>query len=157
MDALPVTELVDLPFASKVRTIYDGQEVGVMHACGHDNHVAILTSGAVAEVVIGPGVPVTYNDPALTEMMIPTLRRVARDGNARVTNPGTCAEDFSFFQEKIPGLYFGLGVTPDGIDMETVAGTHSPMFFADEAALPIGVRAMTHLAVDYLTASAPAD
>ncbi|MDE2955515.1 MAG: amidohydrolase [Bacteroidota bacterium] len=42
MDALPVTELVDLPFASKVTTEYNGQWVGVMHACGHDLHVAIL-------------------------------------------------------------------------------------------------------------------
>jgi len=42
MDALPVTELVDLPFASKVTTEYNGQRVGVMHACGHDLHVAIL-------------------------------------------------------------------------------------------------------------------
>ena len=49
MDALPVTELVDLPFASKVRTTYNGQEVGVMHACGHDNHVAILMG--VADVL----------------------------------------------------------------------------------------------------------
>lgn len=46
MDALPVTEMVDLPFASKVRTDYNGQEVGVMHACGHDNHVAILMGAA---------------------------------------------------------------------------------------------------------------
>ena len=51
MDALPVTEQVDLPFASKVRTTYNGQEVGVMHACGHDNHVAILMG--VAEVLAG--------------------------------------------------------------------------------------------------------
>src|SRR5690606_13491938 len=51
MDALPVTELVDLPFASKVRAEYNGQEVGVMHACGHDNHVAILMG--VAEVLAG--------------------------------------------------------------------------------------------------------
>ena len=49
MDALPVTEQVDLPFASKVRTTYNGQEVGVMHACGHDNHVAILMG--VADVL----------------------------------------------------------------------------------------------------------
>lgn len=42
MDALPVTERVDLPFASKVKTIYKDVEVGVMHACGHDTHVAIL-------------------------------------------------------------------------------------------------------------------
>ena len=46
MDGLPVTERVDLPFASKVRTTYNGQEVGVMHACGHDNHVAILMGAA---------------------------------------------------------------------------------------------------------------
>src|SRR5688572_27088322 len=42
MDGLPVTELVDLPFASKVRATFEGQEVGVMHACGHDTHVAML-------------------------------------------------------------------------------------------------------------------
>jgi len=51
MDALPVTEQVDVPFASKVRTTYNGQEVGVMHACGHDAHVAILLG--VAEVLSG--------------------------------------------------------------------------------------------------------
>ena len=49
MDALPVTEMVDLPFASRERAIYNGQEVGVMHACGHDNHVAILMG--VADVL----------------------------------------------------------------------------------------------------------
>jgi len=51
MDALPVTERVDVPFASKVRTEYNGEEVGVMHACGHDTHVAILMG--VAEVLAG--------------------------------------------------------------------------------------------------------
>ena len=51
MDALPVTEMVDLPFASTVRTEYAGQEVGVMHACGHDNHMAVLMGAA--EVLAG--------------------------------------------------------------------------------------------------------
>src|SRR5687767_12102789 len=51
MDALPVTEQVDLPFASKVKTTYNGQEVGVMHACGHDTHVAMLMGAA--EVLAG--------------------------------------------------------------------------------------------------------
>ncbi|MGH7555544.1 MAG: amidohydrolase, partial [Longimicrobiales bacterium] len=51
MDALPVTEMVDLPFASKVRTTYNGQDVGVMHACGHDNHVAMLMGAA--EILAG--------------------------------------------------------------------------------------------------------
>ena len=49
MDALPVTERVDLPFASKVRAEYNGQDVGVMHACGHDAHTAILMG--VAEIL----------------------------------------------------------------------------------------------------------
>ena len=49
MDALPVVERVNLPFASKVKSTYDGKEVGVMHACGHDTHVAILMS--VAEIL----------------------------------------------------------------------------------------------------------
>jgi len=46
MDALPVTEIVDLPYASKVKTTYLGKDVGVMHACGHDTHVAMLMGAA---------------------------------------------------------------------------------------------------------------
>ena len=324
MDALPVTEQVDLPFASRVRTEYNGEEVGVMHACGHDNHVAILmgvaevlaalgddlpgtvkfifqpaeegppagedggadmmiregvlqnprpdaifglhvwptpvgtlgwrsggmmasadgfsilvrgrqthgavpwagidpivvasqivlglqtipsrqldatltpsivtvgsihggnrgniipeevelvgtlrtfdmatreqmhervtrtamsiaeSAGASAEVSIGIGVPVTANDPELTRRMLPTLQRVAGDGLVE-TPRITGAEDFSFFQEAIPGLFFFLGVAPD--DPERVHPNHSPRFYADERALPLGVQSMTALALDFL-------
>jgi amidohydrolase len=326
MDALPVTEQVDLPFASKVRTTWNGQEVGVMHACGHDNHVAILmgtaevlagmreqlpgtvtflfqpaeegaprgeeggaevmiregaldnprvgaifglhvftgplgsigyraggfmasgdtfritvkgrqthgaqpwrgvdpivvgsqivlglqtivsrqvelpatpavisagifrsgvrsniipddaylegtirvfdeairedihrrvrqtaesiaaASGAAAEVEIEPGNPVTFNDPDLTRRMLPTLERVA-PGKVMERPPQTVAEDFSLYQKKIPGLFVFLGVTPADQDWRTAASNHSPMFFADEGALPVGVRLLTSLAVDYL-------
>jgi amidohydrolase len=328
MDALPVTEEVDLPFASKVRTTYNGQDVGVMHACGHDNHVAILmgvaevlagmrarlpgtvkfifqpaeegpprgegggaemmiaegaldnpkpsaifglhvfpyptgeiryrpggamassdavrivvrgrqthgampwagvdpvvvaaqiviglqtiasrqvdvtkapaivtigainggvrnniipdsvvmigtirtfdsgvqrdvhervrrtaeaiasSAGATAAVTIDLGAPVTYNDPALTERMLPTLRRVA-SGAVVLNAAQTTAEDFSRYQQRIPGLFVFLGVTPPGTDPRTAAPNHSPRFFADEAALPVGVRTLAHLAVDYLSA-----
>ncbi|MGG2362133.1 M20/M25/M40 family metallo-hydrolase, partial [Salmonella enterica] len=51
MDALPVSEEVDVPFASKVKTTYNGRETGVMHACGHDAHTAILMG--VAEIFAG--------------------------------------------------------------------------------------------------------
>jgi amidohydrolase len=60
------------------------------------------------------------------------------------------AEDFSYFQQKVPGMYFFLGVTPRDRDPQTVAANHSPLFFADEAALPVGVRSLAHLALDYL-------
>jgi amidohydrolase len=329
MDALPVTEQVDVPFASKVRAMYNGQDVGVMHACGHDAHVAILmgvaevlagmrrdlpgtvkfifqpaeegvpsgedggaammiaegaldnpkpgaifglhvfpypagelmyrpggimasadalrivvrgrqthgaqpwsgidpivvtsqivlglqtitsrqvditaapaivtigavnggvrnniipdsvvmigtirafdaamrrdiwmrvrrtaegiaqSAGATAIVTIDSGPPVTYNDPALTERMAPTLRRVVGGDNVGISEAKTTAEDFSRYQEKIPGLFFFLGITPPGTDPHTAAPNHSPRFFVDEAALPVGVRALSHLAVDYLTA-----
>jgi amidohydrolase len=328
MDALPVTEEVDVPFASKVRTTYNGQEVGVMHACGHDTHVAMLmgaaevlagmrrdlpgtvvfifqpaeegppagerggaelmiaegaldnpkpsaifglhvipypageiryrpggamasadairivvrgrqthgaqpwagvdpivvaaqvviglqtitsrqvditaapaivtvgainggvrnniipdsvvmlgtirtfdaavrrdihervrrtaesiaqSAGATARVVIDTGPPVTYNDPALTERMLPTLRAAAGAANVRLALPLTPAEDFSRYQERIPGLFFFLGITPPGADPRTVAANHSPRFFVDEAALPVGVRALALVAVDYLS------
>ncbi|MEE4359912.1 MAG: amidohydrolase [Pseudomonadales bacterium] len=325
MDGLPVTELVDLPFASRVRTTYNGEEVGVMHACGHDNHVAILmgvaevlaglgdalpgtvlfvfqpaeegapdgeeggadlmlregvfadpqpevafglhvfptpvgtistragglmassdsyairvkgrqthgalpwagidpivvasqivmglqtipsrqldatltpsivtvgaihggvrgniipeqvemigtlrtfdaqtrtqihervtrtaeqiaaSAGATAEVEIDIGYPVTANDPALVQRMLPTLERVA--GKGYVESPRvTAAEDFSYFAEAVPGLFFFLGVAPE--DPSLVFPNHSPRFYADERALPIGVAAMTALTLDYLT------
>ena len=327
MDALPVTEQVDLPFASTVRTTYNGQEVGVMHACGHDNHVAILmgvadvlasvrddlpgsvkfifqpaeegaptgerggaelmleegafedptpeavfglhvspgpvghltyrsgpamassdglrivvrgrqthgalpwggvdpivvssqivlglqtiasrqlpvtltpsiitigsihggvrgniipdevemvgtirtfdedvredihgrirqtaeqiaaSAGATAEVSISQGYPVTENDPALTERMVPTLQQVAGDTPVTTRDLLTAAEDFSYFQRQAPGLFIGLGVTPLDQDPATAPRNHSPLFFADEAALLVGVRALANLAVDYM-------
>ena len=324
MDALPVEEQVDLPFASRVRTEYSGREVGVMHACGHDNHVAILmgvaevlaavredlpgtvkfifqpaeegppagedggaslmveegvlgdpqvdavfglhvfpfpvgtvgyrsgglmasadsfsitvrgrqthgavpwggidpivvasqivlglqtipsrqldatltpsivtvgainggvrnniipeevemigttrtfdqatreqihqrlvrtatriadSAGATAEVQIDLGTGVTFNDPDLTRRMLPTLQDVAGDGAIEVPRT-TTAEDFSVFQENVPGLFVFLGVAPD--DPELVHPNHSPRFYADERALPLGVEVITRLAVDYL-------
>lgn len=324
MDALPVTEQVDLPFASTVTTEYNGEEVGVMHACGHDNHVAILmgvaevlaglgdklpgtvkflfqpaeegapegeeggadlmldegafdkptpeavfglhvfpmpvgviasrpegimassdrfeitvkgkqthgampwlgidpvvtasqivlglqtipsrqldatltpsvvsvgrieggvrnniipgkvelegtirtfdaatrsdihqrvattaeqiaaSAGASAEVSVDLGYPVTRNDKALYRRMAPTLERVAGPGFVEAPRV-TGAEDFSYFAEEIPGLFFFLGVAPE--DPALVHPNHSPRFYADERALPLGVSALTALTLDYL-------
>jgi amidohydrolase len=332
MDGLPVTEQVDVPFASKVRTTWNGEEVGVMHACGHDCHVAILmgvaevlagmrsklrgtvkfifqpaeemppdgeeggakmmiaqgalenpvpqaifglhvtsrlnvgtigyrpgptmassdrfqitvhgkqTHGAApwlgvdpivtaAQVILGmqtvvsrgvdisrePAVvtvgmirggvreniipdsvemrgtirtfeegmrddihervttlaeaisrgsragctvciqknyPVTINDPALTEAMVPTLQRVAGPDGLELVSKVTGAEDFSFFQRVIPGLFFFVGVTPPEIDPAKAYSNHSPKFFADERGLLIGVRSLAHLTCDYLESRA---
>jgi amidohydrolase len=109
------------------------------------------SAGATAQVTIEPGYPVTFNDPALTERMAPTLRQVAGAGSVGAAIPQTTAEDFSRYEQKVPGLFFFLGITPPGADPKTVAPNHSPRFFVDEAALGVGVRAMAHLAVDYLS------
>ncbi len=326
MDALPVTELVDLPFRSRVRTQWQGAEVGVMHACGHDNHVAILmgaaevlagmkatlpgtvkfifqpaeeglggakamiadgalrdpepraifglhvwpstvgeigvragpqmaaagnfsiivkgvqthgsqpwsgvdpivvsaqiilglqtiasrqvnvaylpsvltvgqiqggnrsniipdsvvlvgtlrtfddvmradiasritrtaqdiatSAGATAIVKIDQGGLVQANDTSLTERMAPTLRRAAGHGGFKFINPIMGSEDFPEFTRNIPGVFFFLGVTPAGNDPAKAPANHSPLFFADEAALETGVRAMSSLVVDYLSSPA---
>jgi amidohydrolase len=327
MDGLPVTEQVDVPFRSRVRTMYNGQEVGVMHACGHDNHVAILmgaaellagmkaqipgtvvfifqpaeeghpdggggaermiadgvmdnpkidaifglhvwsgpagelsyrpgptmaasnayrvtivgrqthganpwggvdpivvgaqvvlglqtivsrqvnitenpavvtvgqfnagvrnniisdtavligtirtfsdvqrndifrrieataqhiaaSAGAKATVQIDSGYIVTRNDEALTQRMVPTLQRVAGGADKLKIEPlMTGAEDFSYFQARVPGLFIFLGVTPPSQDWATRPRNHSPFFAADESALPVGVQAMASLALDWL-------
>jgi amidohydrolase len=111
------------------------------------------SAGAAALVTIDSGPPVTYNDPALAERMAPTLRRVVGAGAVGTAQAKTTAEDFSRYQEKIPGLFFFLGITPPGTDPRTAAPNHSPRFFVDEAALPVGVRALAHLAVDYLVST----
>ena len=78
------------------------------------------------------------------------LKRVAGAENVRVGPLTGTAEDFSFYQQKVPGMFFFLGVTPKDRDIKTAPANHSPLFFADESALPVGVRAMANLALDYL-------
>ena len=107
-------------------------------------------SGATAEISYGIGYPVTINDRALTERMAPTLKRVAGADRVRIGPLTGTSEDFSFFQQKVPGMFFFLGVTPKDQDPKTVPQNHSPLFFADESALPVGVRALTNLAIDYM-------
>ncbi len=331
MDALPVTEEVDLPFASKVRSTYAGQEVGVMHACGHDAHTAILLGVATAlagmrqelpgevmfifqpaeegsppgeeggaklmlkegvfdkakpDAVLGlhvfytlhagqvgvregpllagsdrfkirvlgaqthgaqpwrgvdpivtaaaivsqaqtivsrqldisklpavltfgmfqggvryniipdkvelegtvrtfdkdmrddlfqrlrrtaegvaaaqgarveleapmPGAqnPVTRNDSALTKRLRPSLEKAVGKDNVIDVPPNMVAEDFSYFADAVPGMYFFVGVVPPGQDLATAAPNHSPKFFMDEKALDVGTRAMLQTAVDFL-------
>jgi amidohydrolase len=107
-------------------------------------------AGAKAEVAITPGYPITYNDPALTEQTVPTLRRVAGAENTAVVNPTLGAEDFSFYQQNVPGLFFWLGIRPPNQTPEEAPSNHSPRFYVDESGLGLGVRALAHVAVDYL-------
>ncbi|MCX4241509.1 amidohydrolase [Paraliomyxa miuraensis] len=121
-------------------------------------HMARLTaeaSGATAEVTIDLGYPVVDNDPMLLSRMLPTLQRVAGPGRLRERQPVLGAEDFAFYQQRIPGLFFFLGIVPEGTPVAQAPSNHSPRFLADEAALGIGVRAMSHLVADYLFAAQP--
>jgi amidohydrolase len=110
------------------------------------------SGGGTATVAIEEGYPITYNDPAVTEQMAPTLRRVAGNANVAVVNAVLGAEDFSFFQQKVPGLFFWLGTRPKNETPEHAASNHSPLFYIDESGLELGVRAIAHVAFDYLSA-----
>ena len=89
-----------------------------------------MGAGATVEVRIDKGPPVTANDPALTARMLPTLERVA-PGRVKESELITGAEDFTFFQREVPGLFFFLGITPKA-EMGKAAQNHSPRFFVDE-------------------------
>jgi amidohydrolase len=104
-------------------------------------------AGASADVEIDMGYGVTRNDPDLYRRMAPTLRSVAGDGFIEAQQT-TTAEDFSYFANEVPGLFLFLGVAPD--DPELVYPNHSPRFYADERALPVGMRALTALTLDYM-------
>ncbi len=108
---------------------------------------AAAAVGASAETQIKQGYPVTVNSPQLVAEMRPVLEAVV--GSAKVLEPGliTGAEDFSFYAQEVPGMFFFLGVTPAGKDPATVASNHSPEFYVDEKALKIGVEAMTAVAL----------
>ena len=101
-------------------------------------------------VCIKKNYPVTVNDPALTEQMAPTLRRVAGPERAVLVPKVMGSEDFSFFQRVSPGLFFFIGVTPENVVLANSAPNHSPRFVIDERSLLLGVRALAHVACDYL-------
>jgi amidohydrolase len=111
---------------------------------------------ATCEVCIVKNYPVTVNDAELTAAMLPTLERVAGKNHLVVSQKITGSEDFSFYQHVVPGLFFFVGVTPPSQDPASAAPNHSPLFYIDEAGLPLGVRALAHVAVDWLETQAGA-
>ncbi|MBL6446121.1 amidohydrolase [Fulvivirga sp. 29W222] len=110
------------------------------------------SSGATAHVDIQKLVPVTYNDPELTSRMVSSLERAAGKGNVNLVNAVTGAEDFSFFQKEIPGLYIFVGGRSLGSSEPAVnlGGHHTPDFIIDESGMLTGVKALLNLTLDYM-------
>jgi len=108
-------------------------------------------AGAVAEIKIpySSHYPVTYNNPELVAKMLPTLQSVAGKNNVELKPPVMGAEDFSFFEQKVPGIFFFLGGMPKGEDPLKAPSHHTPDFYIDESGFKLGVKAFCHLVVDY--------
>ncbi|MBS1948871.1 MAG: amidohydrolase [Bacteroidetes bacterium] len=135
-----------------IRTLSNSDEKLVV---GRVREIAIKTAesaGAVADVTVpySSHYPVTYNDPALTKKMLPTLQQTAGDANVVEKPPVTGAEDFSFFEQKVPGLFFFLGGMPKGGDPLKAPSHHTPDFYIDESGFKLGVKTMCNLVIDYM-------
>jgi amidohydrolase len=113
------------------------------------------SADAKAEVEIMEIYDPLVNDARMATRMAPVLERAA-DGNIQVVNPSGAAEDFSFFLNEVPGLFFNVGVVPRDQDLAKAAPNHSPNFMVDESSLVVGVRALASVTVNYL-ASAKTD
>lgn len=106
--------------------------------------------GATAKLNIHKGYPVTYNDPELTEKMLPTL---AKAGKVELMDATTGAEDFSFFAQEVPSLYYFVGGKPLNVAEEDSAAHHTPDFFIDESGMITGVKSLIYLTLDYMNQS----
>ena len=107
-------------------------------------------SGATAEVTFEAKTGITYNDPELTKKMLPSLMKAAAN-DAFVIDAQTGAEDFSYFAEKVPSLYFFVGGTPKDQNAKLAPSHHTPDFFIDESGMKTGVKAYCYLVTDYMT------
>ena len=108
--------------------------------------------GATVDVQVDLGYGSTVNNGAMVSRFAPVLQRVAGAAGAAESKTASMAgEDFSRFAEKAPGFFFNLSVTPPSLDWKTAASNHSPLFQGDNNALPVGVRAMSQIAVEFLS------
>jgi amidohydrolase len=138
-----------------VRTFNEEMRADIHNRIRNTVELIAQSAGASAQVHFDNAYPVTVNDIPLTERMVPTLERVAGKDQVFIGQKITGCEDFSYYQQKVPGFFYFIGITPGGVDRKQSAPNHSPRFFVDESALLLGVRSLAHLTLDYM-ASGPA-
>ena len=135
-----------------VRTLSQADETLVFSRVRQIIEKTAEAAGAVATVELpySSHYPVTANDVSLTASMLPSLQKTAGADNVLLVPAETGAEDFSFFAQKIPGLYFYIGGLPKGKDKNASAPHHTPEFFVDDSGLKTGLNAMCNLVLDYM-------
>ncbi|WP_336514069.1 amidohydrolase [Pollutibacter soli] len=132
-----------------IRTLDSKMQKGVHEKIRHVAKKIGESWGAQVEVEIETKTLVTYNDPALVSLLIPSLVSAAGKENVSESRWTTGAEDFSFFGEKAPAFFFNLGGMPKGQDVSKVAPHHTPDFYIDDSMLDVGVKAFCQMVFDY--------
>ena len=104
---------------------------------------------AIVELPYSMHYPVTFNNVSLTSLMIPSLIKTVGSENVKLITPETGAEDFSYFAQEVPGLYFFIGGCAKGNDVNNVAPHHTSEFIIDDSSLKTGVSVFCNLVFDY--------
>ena len=134
-----------------IRTLDEAMKATVLRRLEEIVYNTAKANNAKAKITYQVSYPITYNDPGLYENMLPSLKRINGPENVHFINAITGAEDFSFFQKEVPGLYFFIGGAQKGTDPKKAAPHHTPDFYVDDSAMLTGVKSMTTLALDYLS------
>lgn len=118
---------------------------------GIAEHIAAANGATVEEQIpVGDSNPVLVNNPALALRVRDSIRKAIGDEHVIEARPWMASEDFAYFADAVPGVYFFVGATPLGQDASTAPANHSPKFFLDEGALSIGMESMLQASLDYL-------
>jgi amidohydrolase len=97
--------------------------------------------------------PITFNDHALMDQVLPTLVRTAGQENVINSKAVTGAEDFSFFQQEVPGVYLWVGGKPLDVSEEDSPAHHTPEFVVDDSGMKLGVKLLTNMTLDYMNSA----
>jgi len=135
-----------------VRTFTNADETLVFSRVKQIAEKTAEAAGATAlvELPYSSHYPVTFNNVALTNAMLPSLQKSAGAENVLLVPAITGSEDFSFYVQKVPGLFFRLGGMPKGKDPKTAGPHHTPEFIIDDTAFKLGVIAFCNLVFDYV-------
>ncbi len=112
-----------------------------------------MRATAVVTLPLDYSYPITFNDHALMDQMLPTLVRSAGQENVLNSKAVTGAEDFSFYQEEIPGVFLWLGGKPLNVAEKDAPAHHTPEFYVDDEGMALGVKLLTNLTLDYMAAA----
>ena len=145
----------EVEMVGTIRTFDSQQRADIMMRMKSIVENVAAANGATGtfELILGNN-PVVYNNPELTSLVVPSLKRVAGDANVLAIPLETGAEDFAYFAEKVPSFFFFVGITPKDRNLLTTPSNHSPMFYVDEGSIPVASHAFAQVAVDYLQARA---
>ena len=145
----------EVEMVGTIRTFDSQQRADILMRMKRIAEDVAAANGATGtfELILGNN-PAVYNNPELTSLVVPTLKRAVGDANVLAVPLATTAEDFAYFAQKVPSFFFFVGITPKDRNLLTTPSNHSPLFYVDENGIPVAAHAFAQVAVDYLQAKA---